>query len=68
MRHRLDLGLALASDEWLVTHTNDLTAVLWTLSKLALDRNDVNWLRRHRWWVQAAIRLHHGAATTTLDG
>ena len=22
----------------------------------------------HRWWVQAAIRLHKGEATTTLDG
>jgi hypothetical protein len=68
MRHRVDLGLALASDEWLVAHTNDITAVFWTLSKHALDHNNIGWLCKYRWWVQAAIRLHHGEPAVKLDG
>jgi hypothetical protein len=35
--HRVDLGLALASDQWIVARTNDIGAVLWTLSKHALE-------------------------------
>jgi hypothetical protein len=29
MAHRLDLGLALGGDEWIVARTNDVTAALW---------------------------------------
>jgi hypothetical protein len=68
MRHRVDLGLALASDQSLVANTDNITATLWCLSKHALDHNDVSWLRRHRWWIRAAISLHHGECTTALDG
>ena len=68
MRHRLDLGLALASDEWIIEHTNDVTAALWFLSRHALDHGDWSWLHRHRRWLKAATRLWHGEATTTLDG
>jgi hypothetical protein len=68
MAHRLGLGLALASDEWIIEHTNDLTATLWFLSRHALDHKDEASLRRHYWWLQAATRLWHGEATTTLDG
>ena len=49
MRHRLDLGLALAGDEWIIANTNDISAVLWCLSRYALDWGDMNWLRRHGW-------------------
>jgi hypothetical protein len=28
MQHRLDLGIALVSDKWIVEHPNDLTATL----------------------------------------
>jgi hypothetical protein len=40
MRHRVDLGLALAGDEWIIDHVNDVTAALWFLSRHALDHND----------------------------
>ena len=30
---RLDLGLTLASDEWVIEHVTDISAVLWTLSQ-----------------------------------
>ena len=68
MAHRVDLGLALASDEWIIAHTNDLTAVLWFLSQHAIDHNDWDWLTRHYWWLQAATRLNRGEASTALDG
>jgi hypothetical protein len=67
MEHRLELGLAFASDEWIIEHTNDLTASLWFLSQHAIDHGDEPWLRHH-WWLTAATRLNHGEATTTLDG
>jgi hypothetical protein len=38
--HRLDFCLALASDEWIVAHTNDLTATLWFLSQHAIVHGD----------------------------
>jgi hypothetical protein len=61
MRHRVDLGLALVSDEWIVAHTNDITATLWFLSRhrssqqrrLAASISMVG---------QAAIRLSRPAA------
>ena len=68
LRHRVDLGLALATDEWIVAHVNDITAVFWTLSRHALDHGNVGWLRKYRWWIQAAIALHHGERATALDG
>src|SRR5882762_7201622 len=43
MRHRVELGLALASDEWIIEHTNDLTATLWFLSRHAMDHGDEAW-------------------------
>ena len=36
-----DLGLAVAPDEWIIEHTNDLTAALWFLSQHAIDHGDV---------------------------
>ena len=66
-RHRLDLGVALASDEWIIEHTNDLTATLWFLTQHAIDHNDVGWLTRHHWWLQAAVRLNRGEPSTPLD-
>jgi hypothetical protein len=68
LRHRVDLGMALASDEWIVEHTNDITATLWVLSKHAIDHGDEGWLTRHYWWLQAATRLNRGEASTPLDG
>jgi len=58
MRHRLDLGLPLASNECIVANTNSITMGLWLLSKHALDHKDEAWLTRHRWWVQS--RPHSG--------
>jgi hypothetical protein len=49
MAHRLDLGLALASDEWIIPHTNDLAATLWFLTQHAIAHCDEAWLRRHHW-------------------
>jgi hypothetical protein len=69
MQHRADLGIALASDEWIIEHANDLTAALWGLTQHAIDRNDEPWLRRHHWWLQAATRLNRGEPSTPpLDG
>jgi hypothetical protein len=62
------VGRALASDEWIVANTNNVTAVLWTLSRHALDHIRIDWLRRHQWRIRAAIRLHRGEATTTVNG
>jgi hypothetical protein len=68
MRHRLDLGLALTTDEWIIEHVNDILAALWFLSRLALDHGDWDWLRRHHWWLTAATRLNRGEASSMLDG
>ena len=68
MRHRVDLGMTLASDEWIVAHTNDITMTLWHLTQHAIDHGDVPWLTRHHWWLQAAARLDRGEASTPLDG
>ena len=38
MRHRLDLGLALTTDEWIIEHVNDILAALWFLSARARPR------------------------------
>ena len=62
MRHRLDLGMALASDQWIIEHTNDLTATLWFLTQHAINHNDWGWLTRHYWWLKAATRLNRGEA------
>ena len=40
MRHRRDLVMTLASDEWIVAHTNDITMTLWTLTQHAIDHGD----------------------------
>jgi hypothetical protein len=66
--HKADMGMGGYPDAYFVERTNDVTAVLWVLSQHAIDHGDWDWLRRHRWWIQAAIRLHHGEATTALDG
>jgi hypothetical protein len=68
MRHRVDLGMTLASDEWIVARTNDITATLWFLTQHATDHGDVRWLTRHYWWLQAATRLNRGEASAPLDG
>ena len=68
MRHRLDLGLPLASDECIVANTNNITMGLWLPVEARARPQDEAWLPRHRWWLKAATRLSHGEATTTLDG
>ena len=67
MEHRLDLGRALANDEWIIANTNSITATLYFLSVHAMDHNDRPWLRRHHWWLQAATRLSHGESAGLLD-
>ena len=62
------MAMADAPDAWIITQVDDLTATLWFLSQHAIDHGDEPWLRRHHWWLTAAIRLHRGEATTTLDG
>ncbi len=61
MRYRL--GIALASDQWIIAHTNDLTATLWFLAQHAIDKGDEAWLIWLYWWLQAATRLSHCEAT-----
>ena len=68
LRHRLDLGIAPASDEWIVEHVNDLTTALWGLTQHAINHGDEGWLTRHYWWLQAATRLNRGEPSTPLDG
>jgi hypothetical protein len=68
MKHRLDLGIALASGEWIIDHVNDLTSTLWALSQRAIDHGDEAWLTRHYWWLQAATRLNRGEPSTPLHG
>ena len=59
---------AARSDEWIIEHSNDLTATLWFLTQHAIDHNDWGWLTRHHWWLQAATRLNRGEPSTALDG
>jgi hypothetical protein len=68
MRHRVDLAMTLASDAWVIQHTNDITMTLWTLTQHAIDHGYVRWLTRHYWWLQAATRLNRGKASAPLDG
>jgi hypothetical protein len=44
MRHRSEVALALASHEWIIANTNDLTATLYCLSVHAMDHGDEAWL------------------------
>ena len=68
MRHRVDLGIALASDEWIIEHTTDLSAALYFLCKHAHQHGDYAWLSRHRWWLDATTRLFNDEPAVPLDG
>lgn len=68
IEHKADMAMANWPDAWIIEHTNDVTAVLWTLTQHAINHGDEGWLRRHYWWLQAATRLNRGEATTKLDG
>jgi hypothetical protein len=66
--HKADLGMAAASDEFIVEHVVTIARTVMSITNAALATNDEAWMERNRWWVEAGARLSNDESAAPLDG
>jgi hypothetical protein len=68
IRHKADMDMADWSDDEIIRRVNVITTTLILLSRRARANEDREWLRRHRWFLDACDRLFVGGDAVALDG
>lgn len=70
--HKADLGMADVPDDQIVANLNRIAEIVMAKTNAVLASDDAakteEWLVRHRWWVEAGIRLYCGLPAVRLDG
>jgi hypothetical protein len=69
IEHKADLGreAARASDQAILDHVDDITEVLLRGLTTALTEGDVDWLRRHAWFLDLLTAMLEDAAGKPFD-
>jgi hypothetical protein len=68
IRHKADMGLGDWSDADIVANTNRIAGAIMAAGCVALDRNDTDWLARHKWFSDAAERIFADGQAVPMDG
>ena len=66
--NKASMDLGDATDEWILSHVDDVAAVLMALTEHAIAIDDRVWLRRHVWFRALAYALSNDKPGTPLDG
>jgi hypothetical protein len=56
------------SDAAIIANTNRIAGAIMAAGTIALDRNDTEWLERHRWLSDAAVRIFDNGKAMPRDG
>lgn len=68
LAHKAELGMAEFTDDYVIEHIDDITAMMIGLGQAALQNDARAWLERHAWFTDATTRLFADQPATTLDG